>query len=102
MLLVYKLRPAAQYVDNILPTLNSPTRFINTGGLAVDPLYSVKASAYLPSGASTNDSTCRADDGTISSVGSLSLYPTTSVKIFLITSHCFAMYLLPQLIQMIS
>ena len=53
MLLVYKLRPAAQYVDNILPTLNTPTRFINTGGLAVGPLYSVKASAYLPSGASS-------------------------------------------------
>ena len=61
------------YTDNIRPNPNSPTRFINTGGLAVDPLYSVKASAYLPSGAFTNAAMFRADDGTIVSTGTLSI-----------------------------
>ena len=61
------------YVDNILPNPSSPTRFINTGGLAVDPMYSVKASAYLPSGAFTNAAMFRADDGTIVSTGTLSI-----------------------------
>ena len=61
------------YVDNILPNPSSPTRFINTGGLAVDPMYSVKASAYLPSGAFTNAAMFRADDGSIVSTGTLSI-----------------------------
>ena len=61
------------YTDNIRPNPNSPTRFINTGGISVDPTYSVKASAYLPSGAFTNASMFRADDGTIVSTGTLSI-----------------------------
>ena len=61
------------YTDNIRPNPNSPTRFINTGGLAVDPTYSVKASAYLPSGAFTNATAFRADDGEIVSTGTLSI-----------------------------
>ena len=61
------------YTDNIRPNPNSPTRFINTGGLAVDPTYSVKASAYLPSGAFTNAAMFRADDGSIVSMGTLSI-----------------------------
>ena len=61
------------YTDNIRPTPSSPTRFINTGGLAVDPMYSVKASAYLPSGSFTNAAMFRADDGTIMSTGTLSI-----------------------------
>ena len=44
-------------------------------------MYSVKASAYLPSGAFTNASMFRADDGTITSAGTLSLEPVGSVKI---------------------
>ena len=69
------------YVDNILPNQSSPTRFINTGGLAVDPMYSVKASAYLPSGSFTNAATFRADDGTIMSAGTLLLEPVNSVQV---------------------
>ena len=69
------------YVDYILPNSSSTTRFINTGGLAVDPAYSVKASAYLPSGPSTNASMFRADDGSITSAGILSLEPVSSVKV---------------------
>ena len=65
-----------------MPNQSSPTRFINTGGLAVDPMYSVKASAYLPSGSFTNAATFRADDGTIMSAGTLSLEPVTAVQIF--------------------
>ncbi|KAL5497170.1 hypothetical protein EMCRGX_G013595 [Ephydatia muelleri] len=61
------------YTDNIRPNPSSPTRFINTGGIAVDPTYSVKASAYLPSGAYTNAAMFRADDGTIVSTGTLSI-----------------------------
>ena len=61
------------YTDNIRPTPSSPTRFINTGGIAVDPTYSVKASAYLPSGAFTNATMFRADDGTFVSTGTLSI-----------------------------
>ena len=61
------------YTDNIRPNPSSPTRFINTGGIAVDPTYSVKASAYLPSGAFTNAAMFRADDGTIVSTGTLSI-----------------------------
>ena len=61
------------YTDNIRPNPNSPTRFINTGGIAVDPMYSVKASAYLPSGAFTNAAMFRADDGAIVSTGTLSI-----------------------------
>ena len=61
------------YTDNIRPNPNSPTRFINTGGIAVDPMYAVKASAYLPSGAFTNATMFRADDGSIVSTGTLSI-----------------------------
>ena len=61
------------YTDNIRSNPNSPTRFINTGGIAVDPMYSVKASAYLPSGSFTNAAMFRADDGTIMSTGTLSI-----------------------------
>ena len=70
------------YTDNIMPTPNSPTRFITTGGIAIDPMYSVKASAYLPSGSFTNASTFRADDGVIMSAGTLSLEPVNSVQVF--------------------
>ena len=80
------------YVDNILPNPSSPTRFINTGGLVVDPLYSVKASAYLPSGAFTNAAMFRADDGSIVSTGTLSIdaavqvLPNKPLKCDVITS----------------
>ena len=69
------------YTDNILPNPTSPTRFINTAGLNVDPMYSVKASAYLPSGAFANATVFQADQGIISSAGSITLDPNTSVKL---------------------
>ena len=69
------------YVDSIMPNPTSPTRFINTAGLNVDPAYSVKASSYLPSGSFTNATALLADQGVISSAGSIELDPNTSVNI---------------------
>ena len=71
------------YVDNILPNPVSPTRFITTGGLAVDPTYGIKCAGYLPSSAADLNATAfLADSGTISSLGVLTLYPDTNVKVY--------------------
>lgn len=71
------------YVDNIRPNPISPTRFITTGGLAVDPTYGIKCAGYLPSSAADLNATAfLADSGTISSLGVLTLYPDTNVKVY--------------------
>ena len=71
------------YVDNIRPNPVSPTRFITTGGLAVDPTYGIKCAGYLPSSAADLNATAfLADSGTISSLGVLTLYPDTNVKVY--------------------